>query len=82
MGEMADFALDQLHDEDEFGLNGFDKVTIDPDTGEVISCNQRKELVCWVCKSKNLHWRKTKFGWRTHEDSTGKMHVCQQFRQP
>jgi hypothetical protein len=64
MGEMADMALDQMSDVDEFGLDGFDKVSIDPDTHEVFPCSTAQPKTCRCCGKGGLRWGLIDGKWR------------------
>lgn len=74
---MADFELEQLSDQDEFGLDGFDKVWIDPDTMECFPCSTSSGKTCRCCGENYLHWEKLddNHTWRLFTEK-GKIHNC------
>jgi hypothetical protein len=82
MGDMADWALEQLFDPDfedyedcsEEPIDGFDNVMRNDD-GSITGPGHKKEKTCNRCGEPGLHWEQSDYGWRLHHAS-GLLHCC------
>lgn len=75
MGEMADLALEQMGDPDEFGLDGFEKIWIDPDCPDVAWPVAKPTIMCRCCGTLGLVWGKQPRGpWRLYAGDA--LHQC------
>lgn len=82
MGDMADFALDEIMDEDEISVN-YSGTYCDAEAFELglidehgfICGTEKKSITCRCCKTEGLHWGEYKGKWRLF-DNSGTLHNC------
>lgn len=77
MGDMADLLLEQMWDEDDGGVNGYDNLMYDEDTNSYYGPGRRSKSkpVCRYCGKKNLYWQQYNNRWLLYE-SDDKVHNC------
>ena len=68
MGEMADYILDQMFDEDDGWY--------EPDLEDEYAYHN---IRCKYCHKAGFYWIETNSGWRLHT-KTGKIHECAKHR--
>lgn len=85
MGEMADYYLDQMMEEEfqrsEYrqgkmsGIEAYELGIIDELGYEISGLSVEQPKTCRCCNCKGLYWKKLKGKWRLH-DIKGNLHVC------
>ena len=76
MGEMADYCLDLLFDEDRFGLDGFCGVATEDGSNFFGPNFNHGFKTCRVCGKGDLHWKQQPSGKWWLAKSSGEFHVC------